>query len=256
MLPVNGKGQITPEVLEAAINPRTALVSLSWAQGLTGVLHPIADLVEVCRKKNVLLHVDGSYVLGKVFFRFQDLGVDFFSLDGSLIHALKDVGLLFVKAGVLKFVKEREESIAKISAFSKAVGMIQEKFDLYCMEIARLRDLLEKKIVSACLDAVVLFKDADRLPTCSVIAFPPISSEALLFLLNTKGIYASCGGGKFPPLWEVLTASNHSPVLARSSLSFCLSYDMTEKEVDRIAEGVIECVNILKKCAGELNPYA
>ncbi|MBX9924377.1 MAG: aminotransferase class V-fold PLP-dependent enzyme [Rhabdochlamydiaceae bacterium] len=256
LLPVNSKGQITPEALEAAINPRTALVSLSWAHGLTGVLHPIADLVEVCRKKDVLFHVDASYVLGKNFFRFQDLGIDFFSLDGALIHALKDVGLLLVKEGFPSFEKERGESIAKISAFSKAVGMMQEKFEHYCMEIARLRDLLEKKISSACLDAVVLFKDADRLPTCSVIAFPPLSSESLLFLLNTKGIYASCGGGKFPPLSEVLTASNYCPSIARSALSFCLSYDMTEQDVNRIVEGVLECVTILKKSAGELNPYA
>jgi cysteine desulfurase len=256
LLPVNNKGQITPEVLESSINPRTALVSLSWAQGLTGVLHPIADLAEVCRKKDVLFHVDGSYVLGKSFFRFQDLGIDFFSLDGSLIHAPKDVGLLFAKAGFPRQEWGRGESVAKISAFSKAVGMMQEKFELYCMEIARLRDLLERKISVSCEGSVVLFKDADRLPTCSVIAFPPLSSESLLFLLNTKGIYASAGGGKFPPLREVLKACNISPALAGSALSFCFSYDMTEQDVDRIAEGVLDCVTVLKKCAGGYNPYA
>jgi cysteine desulfurase len=256
LIPVNHKGQVTPEALEAAITPRTALVSLSWAQGLTGVLHPIEDLAEVCRRKDVLLHVDGSYVLGKLFFCMKDLGLDFFSLDGSLIHALKDVGLFFVKSGFPQVLKERQESIAKIAAFSKAVGMIQEKFELYCMEIARLRDLLEKKISLGWSEAVVLFKEADRLPTCSVIAFPPICAESLLFLLNTKGIYVSCGGGKFPPLWEVLVASHVPLALARSALSFCLSYDMTEQDIDRIALGVLDCLSILKKCAGDLNPYA
>ncbi len=255
LLPVNNKGQVTPEVLESAINPRTALVSLSWAQGLTGVLHPLADLAEVCRKKNVLLHVDGSYVLGKNFFRVQDLGVDFFSMDGALVHAPKDIGLVFVKAGLPLLMKDREESVAKISAFSKAVGMMQEKFELYCMEIARLRDLFESKIASCGLEAIVLFKEADRLPTCSVIAFPPISAESLLFLLNSRGIYACRGGGKFPLLSEVLIASHMSPSLAHSALSFSLSYDMNEEDIDRIVAGVLECVTILKKCAGELDPY-
>ena len=133
---------------------------------------------------------------------------------------------------------------------------MQEKFELYCMEIARLRDLLEKKISSACLDTVVLFKDADRFLLAVSLLFLLSPQSRCLFLLNTKGIYASCGGGKFPPLSEVLTASNYCPSIARSALSFCLSYDMTEQDVNRIVEGVLECVTILKKSAGELNPYA
>jgi cysteine desulfurase len=254
-LKVNGKGQITREVLESAITPRTALVSLSWANGLTGVLQPLADLAEVCREKGVLFHVDASYVWGKSFFRFQDLGVDFLSLDGSVLHSPKESGLVLVKAGI----KAEElipgkvgESAAKVAAFTKALEMMHEKFEFYCMEISRLRDRFEEGVCKQCEGALVLFKDADRLPVCTVIAFPPINSESFLFLLNTKGVYASIGSGKFQKLTEVLKATGISEENSYSALSFCLSYDMDEAQVDRAIEIVSECFKRLKECAGEL----
>jgi cysteine desulfurase len=255
-LAVNAKGQVLPEVLEAAITPRTALVSLSWANGLTGVLQPIAALAEVCKNKGVFIHVDASYVWGKSFFRFQDLGADFLTLDGAAIHAPKDTGLTIVKAGFAAepLIPGKEElSTPSIAAFSKAIEMMQEKFEHYAMEIACLRDRFEQGIVEAFPKAQILFKDADRLPNTSALAFPPIFSESLLFLLNTKGIYASLGGGKFQPLALVLKASGLDEKIGSSALSFCLSYDMTEEDIDRAVEIITECAKQLQAVAGDLH---
>lgn len=97
ILPVNCRGQLTKELLEESIGPRTSLVSISWANGLTGVIHPIADLSELCAAKGVALHVDASYVIGKLYLRFQDLGVDFMTFDGSLLHSPKGTAGLIIK---------------------------------------------------------------------------------------------------------------------------------------------------------------
>ncbi len=255
VLPVNSKGQVTREVLEAAITPRTALFSISWANGLTGVLQPIADLAEVCKEKGVLFHLDASYVYGKSHFRFQDLGVDFLTLDGSVMHAPKETGLVLAKAGLslVPFIPGKVgESTAKIAAFTKAVEMMQEKFEFYCMEVARLRDRFEQEICRLCAGSKVLFKEADRLPVCSVIAFPPIFAESFLFLLNTKGVYASCGGGKFSSLAHILKVSGIDEETSHCSLSFCLSYDMEESDIHRAVKIIVECFKQLKECSGEL----
>ncbi len=254
-IPVNSKGQVTPEALESAITPRTALFSLSWANGLTGVLHPIADLAEICKRKGVLFHLDASYVFGKSFFRFQDLDVDFLTLDGSVLHAPKETGLTIVKSGIKAaslIPGKIGESTASIAAFTRAIEMVQEKFEFYCMEGARLRDKLENEICKRCSGAQILFKDSDRLPTCSVIAFPPIHAESMLFLLNSKGVYASRGGGKFPILSQLLKASHVEDSLCFSALSFSCSCDITEDEIDRAVDIIVECFNQLKECAGDL----
>ena len=78
------------EILEEALRPRTSLVSLSWANGLTGVIHPVADLAEACQAKGVCLHVDASYAIGKHYFRFEDLNIDYLTFDGSFFMLRKE----------------------------------------------------------------------------------------------------------------------------------------------------------------------
>lgn len=254
-LPVNSKGQLTAEALESAITPRTALVSLSWANSLTGVLHPVADLAEVCRKKDVLFHVDASSVFGKTFFRFQDLGVDFLTLDGSLLHAPKETGLTLVKTGVScapLIPGKNGESTALLAAFTRAIEMMQEKFEFFCMEGARLRDKFESEICKQCEGAEVLFKGSDRLSTCAVISFPPIHFESMLFLLNSKGVYASAGLSKSFPLSQVLQSSKVEDRLSFSALSFSFSYEMQESDIDRAIEIIVDCFKHLKERAGDL----
>ena len=93
----NEQGQITKQMLLAAIKPRTGLLSISWAQGLTGVIHPLADLAEVCREKDVALHVDATYALGKIYFCLKDLPIDFLTFDGQLLHAPHGTGGIICK---------------------------------------------------------------------------------------------------------------------------------------------------------------
>ncbi|MES2199134.1 MAG: aminotransferase class V-fold PLP-dependent enzyme [Chlamydiota bacterium] len=253
-LPLNAKGQVTRQALEAAITPRTALFSISWADGLTGVIHPVEDLVAVCREKNVLFHIDASYVFGKRFFRFQDIGADFLTIDGASIQSLQDTGLLFIKEGTPVRLERSAPSIAIASTLALAVEERQSKFEHYCMETARLRDRLEEGVLEGFSEAVVLFKEADRLPNVTVIAFQGVYSEALLFLLNSKGIYASFGGGKFQQLEAVLVAAGVEVNLAKCALSFSLSWDTSEEEIEHSIELIIACAKQIKRCSKEIDP--
>lgn len=252
-LPLNAKGQVTRQTLESAITSRTALFSLSWADGLTGVIHPIEDLAAVCREKNILFHVDASYILGKRFFRFQDVGAHFLTVDGSAIEALQDTGLLFIKEGSPIRLERFTPSIAFASTLAVAVQERQNRFEHYCMETARLRDLLEEGLKEKVPESIFFFKEADRLPNVTVIAFPGVYSESLLYLLNSKGIYASLGGGKFQRLETSLLAAGIDKHLARCSLSFSLSWNTSEEEVETSIEVISLCVKQIKSCSKEMD---
>ena len=254
MLPLNSKGQVTKEILESAITSRTSIFSLSWANGLTGVIQPISDLAEVCKEKNILFHLDASYLLGKNFFRFQDLGVHFLTIDGSVIHAPQGTGLILAKegSGLLPLIPGRSPSIPSGAALAEASLEMQEKFEHYCMEIVRLRDQLERDVLSGIPEAVILFKEADRLPNCSVIAFPECYSESLLYLLNAKGVYASNGGGKFQSLEKILLTIGIEKSIASAALSFSLSWDTTEEDIENATKIIIDSVKQLKICSKEL----
>ena len=230
---LNEQGQVTKEALEEALNPRTALVSLSWANGLTGVVHPLADIAKVCKEKDVKLHVDASYVIGKLHFQLQDLGVDFFSFDGALLHAPRGISGFFRK-GVSDI-----ENLPALSALNEAVEQTLSRFESVCTETARLRDYFERGIRAGFKEAQILFETAERLPNCTAIAFPGVHAETLLYALQRQGIYASIGGGRFQKLSALLKTCGVEEPLCHSALSFSLSHDTTQEEVERAVEIIV-----------------
>jgi cysteine desulfurase len=249
IIPVNAQGQLTKAALEEALRPRTSLVSITWANGLTGVIHPIADIAEVCRAKEVRLHVDASYVIGKTHFRLEDLDIDFLTFEGSLLHAPKGTAGLIVKEKTVfshPLFSMMGIPIGSVAAIAHALDEGGQMFDHLCLETARLCDKLEKGIQAAVPDAVILFQKVERLPNCCAIAFPGIASDALLFLLSRKGVYASVGGGHCQKLSHVLVACGVDQTLAQCALSFSLSFETKEEEIDYAIKTIVECARQLQ----------
>ena len=52
-LPVETDGGMDLHLLEKAIRPDTAIVSVMWANNETGVLFPIEEIAAICRSKGV-----------------------------------------------------------------------------------------------------------------------------------------------------------------------------------------------------------
>lgn len=245
MLGVNAQGQLVKQELEAAIRPRTSLLSLSWAHGLTGVIQPLDEIAAVCREKNISLHVDVSSVLGKLYFRFQDLNCDYLSFDGEKIHAPKGVAGVFAKAPM---THTPNVNVLNLVALTTSLEEVGERFDYVATEIARLRDKLEQGIS----EAVIFFREADRLPNTTVIGFPGVYAEALLFFLNCKGVYGTYGGGNAQKLSHILQACGISRELSQSALSFSLSYETTEEEIDYAIEVINASVKKLREIGGSV----
>jgi cysteine desulfurase len=251
-LKVNHFGQLTGQLLAEQLRPRSALLSISWANGLTGVVHPLQDLASICKEKGVLLHVDVSTCIGKQFFRFEDLSADFMTFDGSMIHAPYGHAAVFVKSGV-NFSDlsqgSSSESTSSVIMLAEAVENASQQFDHVCTEIARLRDRLESNLHKALPQIVFPFKEADRLPNVSVVCFPGVMNEAMLYLLNARGVYATTGGGKYQKLSHVLKLCQIDPILALGAVSFSLSYETTQEQIDKASNMIIDAYHQLLQCS-------
>jgi cysteine desulfurase len=252
VLPVNLQGQVTASMVAEAIKPKTSLLSLSWANSLTGVIHPIADIAEVCFQKGIRLHVDAGTVIGKLFFHFKDLNIDYLTFDGSLIHGpTGTAGIIMNNTIPFHPLIPGQSNVdtSGIAALAHALSEASSHFEHLNLETARLKRQLEIKIKEGFSEAVVLFKHVEQLPNCTTICFPGVESEALLYLLNRKGIDASMGGGQTQKLYHTLTSCGIDPLLARSALSFCLSHETTEAEIAYAAEIIIKCALQLRRCS-------
>lgn len=264
MVDVTKDGLITTEAVAEAVTPRTALISLSWANGLTGIVHPVAEIRKICKQRGILFHLDATHVLGKLFFELEDISPDFITFNGDNFHAPKGTGGLYIKNGVkcspliiggLEQAGHRagNVNIPACVAFGQAARETLEARDYMCTEIARLRDKLEKGILDNVPDTVAFFQNQERLPNITTIAFPRIANEAMLFALNKKQVYASIGGGSFQQIGLILIASGIPEVLAHTALSFSLSRETTEDEIDRTIAIVTECAHKLRKLSTHLN---
>src|ERR1044072_357009 len=96
-LPVESDGGLDLHLLEKAIRPDTAIVSVMWANNETGGIFPIEEIAAICRSKDVLCHTDAVQTPGKLKIEVKALGVDFLSLSAHKLHAPKGIGLLYVK---------------------------------------------------------------------------------------------------------------------------------------------------------------
>lgn len=265
MIEASPSGTVTAETIANSITPRTVLLSLSWANGLTGVVNPLQEISRLCQDRGILLHIDATHVLGKLFFDLASTGADFVTFNGSAIHAPQGTGGLLVRSGqkIIPFIaggleqaghRSGDMNIPGLIALGEASKEATQNRDYMCMEIARLRDRLEQGIVQGYPEAVPFFQDQERVPHITAIGFPGIVNEALLFSLNRKGVYANIGGGSFQQISLVLQACGIEPTLAHSGISFSLSRYTTESEIDKAIEIIIETARSMRKLSSIIMP--
>jgi cysteine desulfurase len=250
--PVDGHGRIDVEKLSSLITPRTALISVTMAQGLTGVIQPFEEIARLAQEKKVLLHLDASYAVGKIYFSFSGMSADYLSFAGERIHSVKSSGALFAKKGrplVSYLPKGGALDVPSLAALSSAARLASLSLDAMGLEGARLRDLFETEIQKQIPDVLLLYKETPRLPNTTALFFPRAHYEALHYFSCRKGLFPNLGGTTSPHLHSIIAASG---IEGECALSFSLSRMTSQEEVLRAARLVAEEVQELRKLSEDL----
>lgn len=257
-LALDKDGVIDTKKIAESITPRCAMVSLTLASGITGLIQPILELKEICKLRGIYLHLDISYAIGKMEIDVNTLGADFITFGGDKFHGPKSSGILYVRPGIqiepliCGGLEQRGYRGGVLDA-SQLVGLgcaskiAKENISEMCLETASLRDLLERYLEEGLEDIHILFNKSMRLPNVSVIAFQNVVSDALLYALNQKKVYASIGGVQFQKLNHLLTLFGNPFWKSDTALSFSLSKMTTAEEIKRASEIIIEEVIKLRK---------
>jgi len=191
--------------------------------------------------------------------------VDMLSLSGHKLHAPKGIGALYLRKGVpfRPFMvgghQERSrragtENSAGIIALGKACELAGEFLNEENTTVKALRDRLEAEILRLVPNVRVNGDGAVRLPNTTSVAFEFVEGEAILLLLNEKGICASsgsaCTSGSLEPS-HVLRAMGVPFTCAHGSIRFSLSRFSTEDHIDTIIREMPPIIRRLR----EMSPF-
>ncbi len=252
-LDVNEHGLLDLTALEQAIRPDTAIVSLMWANNETGVLFPIEEIAAICQRKQTIFHTDAVQAVGKVPIDLGSGAIQFLSLSGHKLHAPKGVGVLYVNRrarfnpfliGGSQEEKRRggTHNTASIVGLGKAAELAAQHLAEENTRVKNMRDRFEQEVMAR-ISGIQINGDPDRrLPNTANLAIEGADSEALLMLLDQKGVCCSagsaCTAGALEPS-HVLRAMGFSTERARASLRFSFGRFNTEQEVSS-AIGILE----------------
>lgn len=251
-IPVDPDGKIHLDELRAAVNDRTLLVSIMYANNEIGTIQDIRAAAEVAKAAGALMHTDAVQAAGKIPVDVETLGVDYLTLSAHKIYGPKGVGALYVRKGAplepLVRGGHQERGLragtynnAGIFGFGIAAELALRDLSSYSAETKRLRTLLRDGLLERVPNIKINGHPRDVLPNTLNVSFPGAEGEAILLSLDIMGIAAStgsaCASGSLDPS-HVLMATGVGPELAHGSIRFSLGRTTTEAEVRYVLETV------------------
>ena len=259
LLDVTHNHNISAQQVKDAIRPDTALVTVMYANNEIGSILPIAEIGAICKEAGVIFHTDAVQAVGHLAIDVKKENIDMLSLAAHKFHGPKGVGALYCRRGLPLVnlieggAQERgkrggTENIPGIMGMVAALEHAVANLDSYTTRITALRDKLIREL-SKIPHCDLNGDRVNRLPNNVSFCFEGIEGEALLLLLDMKGVAASsgsaCTSGSLDPS-HVLLAIGRIHDVAHGSLRLSLSEYTTEDEIDHILQVVPEVVQYLR----------
>lgn len=281
-LPVSGvqtasagqvEGRIDLEQLAAALREDTLVVSIMWANNEIGVLQPMAEIGQLCRERNVLLHCDATQAVGKIPIDLREMPIDLLSFTAHKMYGPKGVGALYVRrrtprirlepqidgGGQEQGFRSGTLNVPGIVGFAKALELCMAEMADESQRLSELRRRLWNGLVASIPDLRLNGPPLDppelRLAGNLNCSFPFVDGEALM--MSMREIAVSSGSActsANPEPSHVLRAIGLTEDQTRASLRFGLGRFNTVAEIDAAIAAVTKAVHDLRKLSTLATP--
>ena len=244
---VDRLGRVDPDDVLRAVRPgETGLVHVQWANHEVGTLQPVAEVVDGCRARGVLVHVDAASAAGRLPVNFGGLDADLLSVSAHKLGGPQGVGALLVRRGLrlrpllLGGEQERSrragmENVAGIVGFGAACATLSTTRE---DESARAGRQTEALLAAAtAVEGVVTYGDPrDRAPHIACLGVAGVEAEAVLLGLDQAGISTHSGSACSSESLEPSPVLAAMGVEAERSLRVSVGWSTTDADVDAFAQ--------------------
>lgn len=257
---VDENGVLKLEELKTAIRPDTILISVMFANNEIGTVQPIKEIGEIAKEHGILFHTDAVQAYGQLPISVDEYHIDMLSASGHKLNGPKGIGFLYIRGGVksCSFVhggqQERgrragTENVPGIVGLAAAAKRAIDNLEVRTKKEKQLRDYLMERIENEIPYCRLNGDREKRLPNNVNFSFRFIEGEALLIMLDMKGICASsgsaCTSGSLEPS-HVLLAIGLPHEIAHGSLRLTVSEENTIEEMEETVDAVKAIVEKLR----------
>ena len=258
LIPVDSDGRLRLDALADAIarDPDdVALVSCMWANNEVGALQPVADVVALAHQHGIPVHSDAVQAVNTVPVDFGGSGLDAMTVTGHKIGGPVGSGALLVRrelalvpllhgGGQERDLRSGTLDVASVRGLAVAVAYAVEHRAALTERLRSLRDDMEARVLDAVAD-VSVNAPLDRLPGTSHLTFAGCDGDALLMLLDARGVECStgsaCSAGVPQPSHVLLAMGRHERAAA-GSLRVSLGHTSTAADTDAFLDAIVPAV--------------
>jgi cysteine desulfurase len=263
-VPVDAAGVVDLDALAGALDERTGLVAVMLANNETGVLEPLAGVIEAVRAAGTPARVFTDAVQAAPFvdLALATAGADLVALSAHKVGGPVGVGVLAVGSSVALAPhqhgggQERErrsgtQDVAGAVGLATALRLAADERAEAAGRVAAWRDRLAQGLLAAVGGAHrTVPAGVPTLPGHLHLCLADIEREELLVALGQQGVCvsggSSCASGALQSS-HVLTAMGVPAELARGAVRFTLGYETTEADVERALAVVPAVVAALRR---------
>jgi len=265
-LPVDRYGRVDPDQVEAAITPRTILVSIMLANNEVGTIQPIAEIAaRVRRHKGVLFHTDAIQAAAHLPIDVAALGVDLLSLGAHKFEGPKGIGALYVRHGTNILAQQQggaqeryrragTENVAGAMGMAAALELAVAERPEVAARVRGQREALTARLRSIA-GVAETGHPAERLPGLVSMVVDGVTGAGLVMALDLAGLACSTGSACVTGSTEVshvLIAMGYPEEEARGALRLSLGRTTTDDEVEEAGRLVAQVIETQREAAARL----
>ncbi len=243
---VDEYGFVDLNKLEKAINDKTVLISVAFAEKETGTLQNIKQIGFIAHKYGVLLHTDASAAAGFEMIDVQDMNIDLLSISAHKFHGPKGVGALYVENQIsLPEICAENLNIPAVSGMAEALKTAYAELSDVKENLSKIQQHIIGEITENIPDVILIGHPSQRLFTNVNLCFKDVDASLLISALDLENICAATSSRKENEY--VLSAMNVPCEYEKGSLKITLGFENTQKDADKLISVLGEIILKLRK---------
>eukprot|EP01095_Lingulamoeba_sp_RSL-Kostka_P004026 TRINITY_DN1511_c2_g1_i1.p1 TRINITY_DN1511_c2_g1~~TRINITY_DN1511_c2_g1_i1.p1 ORF type:complete len:256 (+),score=99.52 TRINITY_DN1511_c2_g1_i1:718-1485(+) len=218
-----------------------------------GVIQPIKEIGEICRKYKTKFHCDAAQAIGKIPIDVEDMNIDLLSISGHKLYGPKGIGALYVRrvprvklipiqsgGGQERGLRSGTLPTSLTVGLGEACRIANQEMDRDNEWISFLFNRLWKGISK--IPNIQLNGDLEKRYHGNLnVSFAYVEGESLLMALKSIALSSgsACTSASLEPSY-VLRALGVNEEMAHTSIRFGMGRFTTTKEIDYV-------INLLEK---------